>query len=433
MVKSGSYQVKQPNIFGRIGSGIGQGMAEQLPKEMERFRLAEGLKQLGQQKNLSPFQQFSSLASIPGITPQMIQSGSELLKQQARANALSQMQPSQGKLNTPPTFPLPPKAKANEAVAPSLTEPESFEQAQAGYIPPTQDEIYSRANDLFNANPALYNNNPQEAIVAAETEADKEAKRYEAYKEKHGNLTKIQDNVVNRLNEHANKLAVKVPANTYSEIEDKAIQATKPKNQGGEGLTEQQAMKKYGKELDAVSRDYKAVDSLGNWQIALRPASETLRSIRDLQEKFEERGDTENFADSLIANNKLSPKFAYAVAQPIRKVPELKREFSSIPDIKGKYTGINLTPKSAEQVDSQTLEVSKKLAPLLSKNEKASPLAIAYELEKRGYNPSIWLDYVTRNRKDLNLKESQGRQLDKPNNLVGTLNDWWLSSFSGLD
>jgi len=82
-----SYSVKQGSIFGRIGTELGKGLAEQIPKEAERTRLSQGLQSLAQEKNLTPFEQFSRLSSIPGVTPQMIQSGSELLKQQAQANA----------------------------------------------------------------------------------------------------------------------------------------------------------------------------------------------------------------------------------------------------------------------------------------------------------------------------------------------------------
>lgn len=82
-----SYTVSPGNIFGRIGTGIGKGLAESVPKEIERYRLAEGLKELGQQQGQTPFQQFSQLAAIPGVTPQMLQSGSELLRQQNLRNA----------------------------------------------------------------------------------------------------------------------------------------------------------------------------------------------------------------------------------------------------------------------------------------------------------------------------------------------------------
>lgn len=82
-----SYEVKQGNIFGRLGSGIGKGLAEQVPKEIERHRLSSGLKELSSKKNLSPFEQFAELSSIPGATPQMIESGSKLLATQAKRNS----------------------------------------------------------------------------------------------------------------------------------------------------------------------------------------------------------------------------------------------------------------------------------------------------------------------------------------------------------
>lgn len=80
--------VKNANIFGRIGSGIGQGLAEQVPKEIERHRLASGLKQFEQDADsLTPLQQVARLSAIPGITPQTIQSASELAKHQGVRNS----------------------------------------------------------------------------------------------------------------------------------------------------------------------------------------------------------------------------------------------------------------------------------------------------------------------------------------------------------
>lgn len=75
--------IKNANIFGRIGSGIGQGLAEQIPKEIERNRLSSGLQAFEQEhQNLTPMQQLARLSAIPGITPQTIQSFSDLAKQQ---------------------------------------------------------------------------------------------------------------------------------------------------------------------------------------------------------------------------------------------------------------------------------------------------------------------------------------------------------------
>lgn len=79
--------IQNADIFGRIGSGIGQGISESLPKEIERGRLAEGLQQLAKQKDLTPFERFSGLASLPGTNPQIIQSGADILNQQAKRDA----------------------------------------------------------------------------------------------------------------------------------------------------------------------------------------------------------------------------------------------------------------------------------------------------------------------------------------------------------
>lgn len=80
--------IKQANIFGRIGSGLGQGLADQIPKEIERNRLSSGLQQFSQtHQDQSPIQQLAQLSAIPGVTPQMIQSFSELAKQQRQRDA----------------------------------------------------------------------------------------------------------------------------------------------------------------------------------------------------------------------------------------------------------------------------------------------------------------------------------------------------------
>lgn len=79
-----SYSVSQGDIFGRLGSAFGQGVNEALPKIVERKQLQKGLSDFEKDSgNLSPIQTLARLSSIPGITPQMIQSFGELAKQQS--------------------------------------------------------------------------------------------------------------------------------------------------------------------------------------------------------------------------------------------------------------------------------------------------------------------------------------------------------------
>ncbi len=80
--------IEQGNIFGRIGSGIGKGLAAQLPEEIQRGRLSQGLKNFEtDHQNLNPMQQLARLSAIPGVTPQMIQSFSELARNNNQRNA----------------------------------------------------------------------------------------------------------------------------------------------------------------------------------------------------------------------------------------------------------------------------------------------------------------------------------------------------------
>jgi hypothetical protein len=425
--------IKNASLFGRIGTNLGKGLAEQLPKEVERGRLAAGLKNLSEKEGQTPFQQFSELSAIPGVTPQMIQSGSDLLRQQARGKALSDYQSNQ---NQPKPNPFSQEQSQRSGrqgeKPPSITQEKPLAEIQEGAIPPTREEEFARAGQIYKEYPERFGNDPQKAIdfVASETE------RNQAYQQKHANLNVIQDNVVSRLNNQYKKLSgdnPRIPSELYSQIEDEAIKATKSKKEGGEGLTEQQAMKKYGDKLIDADRDFSKIDEIGNWGITLRSAGETLRSMKDLQNKMEKLNQTDNFAKNLISRNKLSPKLAYAIAEPVSRVPELGQTIRNLPALEQVKKSIALPKVPLGVSIPKTLEIAPRLAQLVKNNEKASPLAIAHEIEKKGYDAKTWLQYITDHANELNLRQRQSEQSSTPINAVSPWNDWWLQSFSGLD
>lgn len=444
-----AQEIKQGNIFGRIGTGFGRGLAEQIPKEVERNRLSSGLQQLEKDlPNLSPTQQLIRLYSIPGNTPQMIQSFGDLARQQARGQALTQASRANEKQSNQSPFP---QRQNNAAIpgseTPSITQAKPLEEIQKGYIPPTREEIDNIAGDAYNKNPDFFGHDPQKALNWAESKAAQEEKINLAYKQKNEDLSKIQDNVVGRLKTHSDNLKVNIPANVYKKLESEAIKSVKPKeinekgeNEGGDGLTEEQAITKVGGKLDAISRDYESINSLGNWGITQKSANETLSSLKALQKKFDLRNDTENFGDRLISEKNLSPIFGYSIAEPVSRNNEINQVISALPSVKSRVTaGGGLVGKDfskvliANNVKDKTSKVSEKLAPLLRKDKNASPLAIAYELQKKGYDISVLKNYLIDHKDELKLSAEQERQLDKPWDSTGTLNDWWLQSWSGLD
>ncbi len=86
---AGQY-IKQAPILGRLGESLGKGLSEVVPKEAERYRLSQGLKQFEKESaNLTPLQQYTRLLSIPGMPTAGIQAIPEILKNQSYRQGLA--------------------------------------------------------------------------------------------------------------------------------------------------------------------------------------------------------------------------------------------------------------------------------------------------------------------------------------------------------
>lgn len=454
-MSSGSYTVKNANVWGRLGEQVGKGLSDSIPREMERNRLSAGLNRFAEQSaNLNPVQQLAQLSGIPGVTPQMIQTFGELARQQSRANAFQGQaggqqgsfqgeqqggQPQSGGQQQPqmPVSPFPQFQSAPEQPSPSITREEPLARAQQGFIPPGQQERYAEAQRRFIEKPAFYSHDPHQAIAEVDREVDIEDQRQQAFERLENKLTGLQEKAVGALRGRQSALSAQgVPENVYSKIEDQFIQDTKAKSEGGRGLPIEQAAKKYGQQLDEISRDYGAVGTIGSWGLTDTSAKKAQQTIKSLQRRFADRGDSENFADQLIAKSDLSPSTAYAMAQPVRENKELNAAMSKIPAVQRivQHPGRNPVKGSNEKIEDiqrKTLEISKVLSKSLGKT--GSPLSVAYELQKKGYDPQIWMDYLTEHADELDLPPSQQRQLAKPDSFTGTWGDWWLKSFTGIE
>ena len=409
----------KPSFSSQLGAGIGNALPEVINKEVDRYRLSKGLQDLSQTEGLTPFERFAKFSSIPGVTPQMIQSGTNLLMQQDRAKSLKDMQ------NQPSPFSEQITQQA-ESEYPHITNYGDLEKGMEGYIPPTKQQELARAGELYNQNPAQFMNDPQKAIDFVGEETARNQQIAEAYQTRHANLTAIEDRVISNLRNQANKLGVLVPPDLYQKIEAQAVKAIKPKKDGGEGLTEQEVKRKYADELDQISRDYSSLGSFGGLSMFGSKPSTIQNSLSNLSNKFAKRDDSENFAETLISKNNLSPSRAYAQAYPVSRNKDLNYELKKIPSV----DKLSQTMKSLKQREN-IYSISEKLAKFLKEDPKASPLSIGYELEKKGYDPNIWLEYLKNNSEQLDLRPSQSRQLDRLDSFTGTLSDWWLNAFTG--
>lgn len=417
-----SYSVKQGNIFGRLGTGVGRGLAEQLPKEIERTRLSQGLKNLGKQKDLNPFQQFAGLAGLPGITPQMIQTGGDLLRQQAIINGLNR--------NTPAS----PYKPIEELRPGPATTTGSTEAALNPYIPPSGPEQERLARQLMANEPQVYRD-IESARNAIANQISGNVQESNAKLAKRELEESVQTRSEQKLRDELGTVGAQIPGTLLSRLQQEAVDDVT-----GKKLSADAAKVKYGKKATEISKDFSNIRSWGGLGLITKDPKELVQSISTLQHKAKDGGYQREAAESLIADNGLTPQFAYANMYPVSEIKPLNDELKKLPNIKTRVEkvpgqpglgGLGLTRPKNENADALTSEISPRLARAMGL--EGSPLSIAYELEKKGYNPQVWKKYLSDNIDNLNLTTHQLDELEKPQpSFFGWLNDWWLRSFSGV-
>lgn len=421
--------IKQGNIFGRIGSGIGQGLAEQLPKEIERSRLSSGLEELSNQKDLNPQQYLAKAVGIPGAMdrPALIQAFSDLARQQAFSKMYSDSQGSKEKpyIPNPEDF----RSSAQPGEPQSITSQEGVQATIQPFIPPTYEKMVAEVRELMNKSPGLQFN---DAMGAVQNKYQQQEKINQAQVAKRKQEQDVQSTAEQELKNEISTLTGGetggIPGNVVSKIQDEALDAVRTGK-----MTEKEASKAYGKKALDIARQYADVDSLGNYTLITKSPTEVSSTLKALEKKFTARGDQKNFAQKLTGDVGISPPFAYSIAYPLQNTPKLHAEMNKLPSLEksvGLFGGRGLRTAPAEVIKAKTLEASKNLGPLLEKG--ASPLSVYHALEQKGYDPEIWKNYLIDNQDELDLTSSQLDELTKSRgSFQGFLNDLWLKAFGG--
>ena len=418
--------IPQANIFGRVGSGIGQGLAEQLPREIERGRLASGLGQLGKQEGLTPFQQFSALASLPGVTPQMIQSGAELLRQQGISQGFRRMADSAESANSPAGKGQPFQSTEQSRNVPSASNQYNPQQPQENAqgvatpgptqatlnppIPKTLPQMQIRAGQLQKQSPDIYPD-PASALAGAVQEDQQLQAQYAALQGQRKGQQDVQNTIRKELDDVIQRAGVKIPDNVYQPIEKEAMDAVR----NGE-VDELTAAKLSREKMDAISREYDGIKRISAWN----GSDEMKRSVKSLQQDFDKRNDLENFADTLVGEGGFSYPIAYWNAYKDKTPENIKSELNKIkrPGMDSYRRGVP-NPKMTEKPSS---DFAKKIGPMI-RGTDASPLAIAQELKMRGYDPQTFLNYLVDHKRELDLSARQNRELEKGSSWYPKLTD----------
>lgn len=435
--------IKQGDIFGRVGSGIGQGLAQQLPEEITRGRLAAGLQNLEGQQNLTPFQQFSRLAAIPGITPQMLQSGAELLRQQGISQGLRNVASQQQELSPSqilrgkqiPTFDRQSAAIGQQPNAKGYVTPEQTGASIKPYIPKDLQQLQARAAELADENPQLYPT-AKDALAGAVQEDQSLQNQNVAQQQARASAKGVQEDVRKELQALRAASNVQIPDRLYQEVENDVLD----KIEGG--ANELDAQKEGQKKLHELSQRFNNIAGWGSLRSAWLNKDDFRQSIRSAQRDAKKGGYQKEAAEYMIAHNKVTPQFAFSLMNPVSDYPELNKQIRDLPSIESeaakqlKASAEKNGIGSIRELEKLPTELTRKVAPKLAKamGLQGSPLAIMREIEKKGYDGQEFKRYLLDNQDSLNLSTNQINELqqNKPS-FFGLLNDFFLSDFSGVE
>ena len=429
-------KIKQANIFGRIGTGIGQGLSEQLPKEIERGRLASGLRQLNQ-RDLPPHEYFTEALGIPGIgdRPQVIQSLEKLARQRAVIRSAEDEQKFLNQeINKFDKAQKEGEGSSSGGPAPytSATTAQGVQSTLNPYIRPSGEDEERLARRMFAKEPRIHGNLEGARASLKNIISGNEAKSA-AEIQKRKLEQDVQKETEGQLTGEIAKRGANIPGRMLSNLEK---QATEDVRKGEK--TESEAGKVYGEKAEEISRDFSKVKGWGGADLITNNAKDLAGSVRSIREKYPERKDRRDLADAMIGENNVSPEFGYALMLPVREVPPLNKIIKDLPPIKTTLTpmagGHGLAYSRLSKNEQGSAEKTREIAPELLKamGTQGSPLSVGFELEKKGYDPIEWKNYLLENKTELTGDQSDELGYTQKT-FAGWLNDWWFKSFTGIE
>lgn len=411
------------NIFGRVGSGIGQGLAEQVPKEIERNRLSSGLKELGERKNQTPFQQFSGLVGAAHEYPQVIQSGAELLKQQGIRNSFTRnANPSQ--IN--PQIQLENVKFANK-------QPEAQQQIKNEHIfnpenfggTPIQpnNEIRVETLPAIPASPKqrleeiaeLQNNFPDlplndilsmweknEASRLAQPEAHRAQDEYLTQKRK-----ELNDNFTNQLEELTQKKGSEVYKDVSGESLGNIKESMNRELASNPNATINEVARKWANRALEFAKTKNNLKKLADSSIFATPIlldkPEYRNKLLSAKKSYDDAGLTEEYYNTLQSDFNLSPQGAASLAYPISdSAQKVISGYEPLPSIH-----FIANPKSGESAQ----KLAENLRGKLTANDSIGSIVRHLQQKDAFFNQSYFYQKLKQMEDELSLTARQRREI----------------------
>lgn len=432
-----SQTIKKANIFGRIGTGLGKGLAEQIPKEIERERLSSGLNNLAQQKGLNPLQQLAGLYGTPGVAdrPELVKQATQFLRTQAdrdalmqernsirdqRTNERNQFQPQASPQLRDVQFGQPNQQQSPGGKQPSI--PSGFQdrgqEAQANpervenpynekYLPKDPWNQEQKREDILSE----MERNPRLSFEEAKKRSDLNEQRYLEAPEQYGKqreaLIEKERAAATQFDDHLRTLLQKKEGEPlFGELSgDLLINAKKAMYKDlatNPALNERTAGEKWAKKAKDLAVTQNKLRVAANRDITdrLRPSrkEETLKGLSVAQKAYGDLGELPTLNNILISDFDLSPGYSALITYP--RSPALKQII--------KESNFNI-PFS--DISSNSKKIAQEWGD--KRTGKDSVLAFARSMKDRHplFDETAFFDYLRDNQDELNLGPEQTQDL----------------------
>ena len=443
--------IKNANIFGRIGSGIGKGLAEQVPKEIENYRLKSGLQDVADASDrgeLSPAQFLAKTAGTYGVTPQMIQSFGDIAKIQNQGNAyrkaaggnprpgqqtqgispeaspmeqqrlsdiqFGNKQPVQGQnmpqngpinnqqqtANQPSDQNVPQVEEGNVLNRENLTKgpwtPQQRNQAIAGYL----DQGFL----------------PDQSAQLAADDESRELAQPAAHRERQKEIEEAKGKVADTLKRHLEKKLQKEGKDVFKDVAGKMILNAE------RGMTRDLILNPRA-DIDNVANDwserlYQTAQAKGKLNVlgtttgleSIFKGSTPEKKLKEYQDIFKRSGNLEEYKDILQGPSfGMSAQGAASVAYPPN--PKIANYISNT-----KYTG------TTAQADQRARKAALEIGPQITSDD--SVLSIARKLSHIDpyFDQQAFFDQISEDKNNLGLNERQ--RLELAEGAKGFLPNW---------
>lgn len=388
--------IERSDPFGRIGKSFGEGLSEQLPKEIDHQRLSQGLSKFSSESaGRTPMENYAALSSIYGATPQMIQTFGELAKQQGTRQRIKDRltgQQEDPSLRGPvsPSIQdikfgqVQPEVSPRRQAAVDATPQGNFPSGEPQIVeknplspelqsrPPwTPDQVMSEIDKTWDQYPELTFPEIQQLVKDKEARALAEP---EVYKKQQEDLKKTQKDVNDEIEAQLRrKLQVpkdkeiweKLSGESHNRIE-RGVSRDLRKNPKANVQDLVNTWTDRALQNDKVKNEIKKIASRDlNEKIFKAP--ENLSKLKSYSKSFKEFGNSEEYYNMLQSDLETSPEGAASIAYE----PS---------DIAQKYIS-KIKPSKANNYYENTLKYANDLPSYLTRND--SVLSIAAKIKEK--------------------------------------------------